>query len=107
MNKSKTLSRADILDAPGVELVKVHLTEMKGDIYVRPLTGEEASKIEDFKGFDVLVATILTSVCDEKGNQLFSDADRPRLKKLPAKVLIKIQKVANKLNAPSEDVVKN
>lgn len=95
-----------------IEKEKVEL--FGGCVYVRGMTGTERDRWEQTmlndskksKGevYDHMRASIVVrTVCDDKGNRLFSDDDIPRVSLMPAAVLDKMYGVGARLSGVSKD----
>ena len=108
------LTKDDILAADDLKLEKVSVPEWGGDVFVRILPGDERAMFENqqqtqngrvnmvniYARYGALV------MCDEKGNRIFNDADVGHLGRKSGAALGRVFKVGIRLNAMSEDDVK-
>jgi hypothetical protein len=82
-----TLTRDAILAATNGEVQRISVPEFGGDVYIRVLTGRERDTLERFillhrenPATAMLRARLCaTTVCDETGKRIFTDADIPAL----------------------------
>jgi hypothetical protein len=111
------LSKDSILQAQDLKTELLPVPEWGGDVYVRGMNGAERDKFEasivQTKGKDqtlnmVNIRAKLASmtICDEKGNRLFSDADIAKLATKSAAALQRVFTVAQRLSGIGEDDVK-
>lgn len=103
------LNKAKILAAEDVKLDKVAVPEWGGDVYIKTLSGTERDAFEDAYSQDKMrqfrVRFLVLTLCDEKGERLFTDKEVDELGKKSALVIAKLFEKAWSLNAlRSEDV---
>lgn len=105
---------------PPMEAVDV--PEWGGTVYVRQMTSAERDAHEgerlivrgdrvEFSHDNVRAKLLVKCICDESGNRLFGDADAAALGQQPAGILMRLARVAARLNSFSgedlEDIAKN
>ena len=102
------LTRENILAKNDTEIRKVKVPEWGGEVCVRVLTGVQRDAFEsavagkkkdglqDIKGLRSMLVAL--ALCDDKGTQLFSEADAPVLEKKSSKALQRIFDAAAELN---------
>ena len=111
------LDKKSILLADDVVKELVSVPEWGGDVWVRGMTGASRDKFEasivQTRGKDqslnmVNIRAKLASmtICDEKGNRIFSEADVKDLSNKSAHALQRIFVVAQKLSGIGDDDVK-
>jgi hypothetical protein len=109
-----TLTKEQILTAKDIETKKLHVPAWGGDIYIKGMTGTERDKYESTvmqaNGKDISVNMINArarmaayTICDENGNNIFTEADIKELTKKSAKVLDKVFEIAMKLSGIGEN----
>jgi len=100
------LSAKAILDVDDMTFEEVEVPEWGGSIRLRSLTAEEASKFSDEYSKDrknAAVRILLMACVDDKGEPLFKPEDLDVLRKKSLKAVIKVQKVAMKMNGLKDD----
>ena len=116
-----SLTREQILQADDLKREKVPVPEWSGDIYVRELTGIEASEFDAWMaenkdnkkalGLGWHPLMVMLCACDESGERLFSRDDFESLKGKNKDVIARIAERAISLNRMGaddiEDEVKN
>jgi hypothetical protein len=108
-----SLNKDSILAAADLPTEKVPCPEWGGDVYVRTMAGTERDHFEqtiaDGKKAtnlnNVRARLAVKTVCDEKGNRLFSDDDADALGKKSGKVLDRIFDAAQRLNGIGDKAV--
>lgn len=103
------LNKAKILAAEDVKLDKVAVPEWGGDVYIKTLSGTERDAFEDAYSQDKMrqfrVRFLVLTLCDEKGERLFTDKEVDELGRKSALVIAKLFEKAWSLNAlRNEDV---
>jgi Phage tail assembly chaperone len=113
------LNKDSILAAADLPTEKVPCPEWGGDVYVRTMAGHERDHFEqsvaDGKSKsnlnNVRARLAVKTVCDDKGNRLFTDDDAEALGKKSGKVLDRIFDAAQRLNGigkeAENDIAKN
>lgn len=103
------LNKKQILAANDTKLDKVHVQEWGDDVYIKTLSGterdafEEAYTTEKMKNFRSRF--LVLTLCDDKGERLFTDEEVDALGAKSAAVINKIFEKAWALNAfRNEDV---
>ena len=111
------LDKNAILKADDLKKELVNVPEWGGDVYVRGMTGADRDKFEasivQTRGKDqtlnmVNIRAKLASmtICDEKGNRIFTETDVKDLSNKSAHALQRIFVVAQKLSGIGDDDVK-
>jgi hypothetical protein len=106
----KVLTATEILDAPDIQVVDIDVPEWGGIVKLRPMSAEEsiayneAVKAGDRRHGAVILAA--TCLVDENGKQLFTEDQARGLVKKSLAALLRIQKVALRVNGFAEDEVK-
>lgn len=111
------LDKNAILKADDLKKELVNVPEWGGDVYVRGMTGADRDKFESSivqtRGKDqtlnmVNIRAKLASmtICDEKGNRIFTEADVKDLSNKSAHALQRIFVVAQKLSGIGDEDVK-
>ena len=111
------LTKEIILKADDLKKELVNVPEWGGDVYVRGMTGADRDKFEasivQTRGKDqtlnmVNIRAKLASmtICDEKGNRIFTETDVKDLSNKSAHALQRIFVVAQKLSGIGDDDVK-
>ena len=103
------LNKAKILAAEDVKLDKVNVPEWGGDVFIKTLSGTERDAFEDAYSQDKMrqfrVRFLVLTLCDEKGERLFTDKEVDELGRKSALVIARLFEKAWSLNAlRSEDV---
>lgn len=103
------LSKAKILAAKDVKTEQVPVPEWGGEVYIKTLSGTERDAFEDAYSSDKMknfrVRFLVLTLCDEKGERLFSDSEVDELGKKSASVISKLFEKAWAVNAfRAEDV---
>lgn len=106
------LSKKEILEFNDLKQEKLSVPEWGGDVFIRIMTGIERDKFEEWaassgKSLQGIRARI-ASMClvDETGKNLFDEGDIEALGKKSAAALERVVAAAQKLNAVSEEDVK-
>ena len=106
----KVLDRDAILASDDLKTERVNVPEWGGDVLVRVMTGRQRDNWEMLcqKAKDgvegVMALLVIDTVCDNKGELLFTADDLEKINKRSCAVLSRIFEVALKLNKlkPSE-----
>lgn len=103
------LSKSKILAANDTKLDKVNVPEWGDDVYIKTLSGTDRDLFEDAYSRDKMknfrARFLVLTLCDDKGDRLFSDEDVDSLGKKSAVVLNRLFEKAWSLNAfRGEDV---
>lgn len=114
-DEKKFLTAAEILEKDDLPVQEIDVPEWGGTLRLRPLTAEEAISYNDTikSGGDKRhAAVILAGLClvNEDGAPLFSAKEVQLLAKKSLSALMKIQRVALKINGLTKDeetIVKN
>jgi hypothetical protein len=108
--EKKVLSATEILEADDIQVVDIDVPEWGGVVKLRPMSAEESIAYnEAVKAGDKRHgAVILASTClvDEEGKKLFTEDQARGLVKKSLAALLRIQKVALKVNGFVDDEVK-
>lgn len=115
MSTLSEAARAAILSLDDLEREPLEIPEWGQTVYVRVMTaGErEALEVAVFESRTRREALVyrahlaVASVCDDKGELLFTPADVPALAKKSGKALMRIAAAAEKLNALTEATVED
>lgn len=106
------LTKAKILAADDIKLKELDMTkEWGGVVYIRTISGTERDFFEEsyseqkMKGFRVRF--LVLSLCDDKGERLFSDADTEALGKKSSSSLNKAFEAAWAHNAFTPEAVES
>ena len=110
------LNKDAILEAQDIETEEVAVPEWGGAVYVKGMTGTERDSFEASivqqrgKNASVNMANIRAklaawTICDEKGERLFTDKDAVKLGKKSASALQRVFDVAQRLSGISGDDV--
>lgn len=102
------LTREQILAAK-LKIAKVTVPEWDGEVYVRELTAKEQELAEErvkANGKDNAAWVASLTLCDELGNNLFTEKDIPELSKLSGNVLTRVILETSKLSGLDESAVK-
>jgi hypothetical protein len=100
----RILTKEAILAADDLPRELVNVPEWGGDVFVRTMTGTdrdafEASLIGKEGRMDNVRARLVSlTLCDDKGDRLFSDAEVAELGKKSAKALDRVFGVAQRIN---------
>lgn len=106
------LTADQILGSPDIAgIEKVAVPEWGGDVYVKVMTGAERDRweltqsqiLKDPVNLNIRASLCAVTLCDEKGNRLFSDFQIDELGNKSAIVLDRIFDVARKLNKLTND----
>lgn len=106
-----SLNKAAILSAGDYKLDKVHVPEWGGDVYIKTITGLERDHFEDgyaeqkMKNFRSRF--LVLTLCDEKGERLFTDAEVDEIGKKSSLVLNRLFDKAWSLNALTNEAVED
>jgi hypothetical protein len=124
-NGSRALTAQDILNLSDSRIERVEVPEWGGHVYVRSLSGTERERyiesIRELRGrgrkqdYKIILAEsgaklAVRTMCDEKGNLMFTAADVKKLGEKSSKALQRVIDVAGKLNGlddESEEEAKN
>jgi len=110
------LSKAAILNADDLKTETVKVPEWGGDVMVRTMSGTARDAFEqslvgsDGRMENVRARLVSLTMCDEKGERIFSDEEMLELGKKSAKALDRVFDVAQRLNGigtKGESDVKN
>tara|TARA_R110000824_G_scaffold354555_1_gene541664 strand:+ start:2298 stop:2645 length:348 start_codon:yes stop_codon:yes gene_type:complete len=104
------LDRSAILKSDDLPKEVVNIPEWGGDVFVRTLTGTERDAFEQSMVQkknkpnlnNVRARFAVLTVCDEKGERLFSDNDSEALGKKSASALDRVFAVSQRLNGFSD-----
>lgn len=114
------LTKDAIICAQDLKKEKVACPEWGGDVYVRSLTGAEkeafTASLFDYDDDgtpvrkdnyleNIRVGMLIRAICDENGNRIFSDKDVPELAKKSNAVLMRLDKVCNRLNGVKAEAI--
>jgi hypothetical protein len=106
------LTRDQILGAPEPELKPIPVPEWGGEVYIKVMSGTERDRWEILAFTDGKVnrdnfrATLLVkTLCDDKGNPIFTDVDVAALSAKPSPALVRLAKTAMKVNALTDSDV--
>jgi hypothetical protein len=109
------LTRESILKANDIKTKKVNVKEWGGDVYIKTLSVGEAEDISEIinsgKSDDIsaMALWLVCSICDDKGNLLFTKADVPQLRKKakePVEALFREIAILNNMGS-LEETAKN
>lgn len=104
---AKTLTKADIFKANDIKVEPVEIPEWGGVVYVKTMSGHErdAFELSQMEGgtpaekyADLRAKMVALTVCDEKGNRLFSVDDVQTLTKKSARALDRVFEVSQRLS---------
>ena len=103
------LSKKAILAANDVKLDKVHVPEWGDDVFIKTLSGTERDAFEDAYSTEKMKnfrsRFLVLTLCDDKGERLFTDEEVDSLGSKSAAVINRIFEKAWSLNAfRNEDV---
>lgn len=111
------LSRADFLAAKDLELKehKIKATGYNGSVWLKKMTVKDQLAFEEMaNGKDkknILSKLVVMCVCDEDGNQLFTDADIEALNNKSSAVILELSNsilaTNNMSDSDVEDMAKN
>lgn len=104
------LSKAKILAAEDTKISEaISVPEWGGDVFCKTLTGTERDAFEDAYAESKMKAFrsrfLVLTLCDEKGERLFADADAAELGKKSSIVLNRLFEVCWKFNAFTNEAV--
>lgn len=103
------LSKAAILGVTDFKIEKVAVPEWGGDVYMRTITGLERDLFEDSYSEKKMrafrVRFLVLTLCDEKGERLFSDEEIDVLGKKSSAVINRLFEKAWELNAFTNNAV--
>lgn len=103
------LNKAAILAAGDVALSKVNVPEWGGDVFIKTISGVDRDRFEDgyseqkMKNFRSRF--LVLTLCDEKGDRLFTDAEVEELSKKSSIVLNRLFEKAWSLNAFTNEAI--
>lgn len=103
------LNKAAILSAGDVTLNKVNVPEWGGDVYIKTISGLDRDRFEEgyseqkMKNFRARF--LVLTLCDEKGDRLFTDAEVDELGKKSSIVLNRLFEKAWGMNAFTNESV--
>ena len=105
------LDRNSILKMDALPKEQLSVPEWGGDVWVRTLTGTERDSFEQSMVQkknkpnlnNVRARFAVLTICDEKGERLFTDNDAEALGKKSAAALDRVFEVAQRLNGFSDD----
>lgn len=112
----KILSKSDILTANDIKIELVNVPEWGGAVYVRGLSGQERDEYEksmlkiqgtkrELALRNVRAGLCARSICNVKGERLFSDNEITELGKKSSIALDRVWEVAQRLSGLSEEDV--
>lgn len=105
---SKLLDPIAILALADIKPAKVEIPEWGCHVFVRAVTAAEATTFEPGAGKDEstrLALIVARCACNEVGVRLWTDADIPKLNKLPLGPIAKIVEAVNSLNGLTDQAV--
>ncbi len=104
---AKYLTLQEIYDAQDIVIEEVEVPEWGGVVRLRSMTGEEAVDFAAKAKANSSGVARIVSICavDEDGNRLFKDEDIEVLKRKSMRALMRLQRVALKINGLSEEEV--
>ena len=103
------LNKAAILAAGDFKLDKVNVPEWGGDVFIKTITGLDRDRFEDgyseqkMKNFRSRF--LVLTLCDEKGERLFTDAEVEELGKKSSLVINRLFEKAWSLNAFTNEAI--
>ena len=103
------LSKSAILSAGDVKLDKVNVPEWGGDVFVKTITGLDRDRFEDgyseqkMKNFRSRF--LVLTLCDEKGERLFTDSEVDELGKKSSLVINRLFEKSWSLNAFTNEAI--
>lgn len=106
-----TLSKSAILSAGDFKLEKVSVPEWGGDVYIKTISGLDRDSFEDgysekrMKNFRTRF--LVLTLCDEKGERLFTDAEVEELAKKSSLVISRLFDKSWSLNAFTNEAVES
>ena len=105
------MKTADELLASGTVTIKA-VTDVPGwgEIFIKSLSIETLNELRRSDVTADAVAQVIASVCDENGNLIFTETNRPQLNKTDFRTIEAVLKATNELNGFSttiEERVKN
>lgn len=119
LKSKKSLTAKEILAISDIQIEKVNVPEWGGDVYVKGMTGSERDQYEAamvtskkpgearvIDMSDLRAKLCSMTVCDEKGNRLFTEKDVRKLTKKSAAALQRIFKVAQRLSGIGDEDLK-
>ncbi len=107
---NKVLSADDIFAVADVHVEEVEIPEWGGSVFVRSMTGEEASKFSEMVAKDktdaMTKAIVLVTVKEDGISPLFTEDAVSRLRKKSLSALMKLQNRIIKMNGLRDEDVK-
>ncbi len=103
------LNKAAILAAGDSKTEKVNVPEWGGDVFIKTITGFDRDRFEDgyseqkMKNFRSRF--LVLTLCDDKGDRLFTDAEVDELSKKSSLVINRLFEKAWSLNAFTNEAV--
>lgn len=103
------LNKAAILAAGDFKLNKVHVPEWGGDVFIKTISGLDRDRFEDgyseqkMKNFRSRF--LVLTLCDEKGDRLFTDVEVEEIGKKSSLVINRLFDAAWSLNAFTNEAV--
>lgn len=103
------LNKAAILAAGDIKLEKVAVPEWGGDVYIRTISGIDRDQFEEgyseqkMKNFRSRF--LVLTICDEKGDRIFTDAEVAELSKKSSLVLNRLFEKAWGFNAFTNEAI--
>jgi hypothetical protein len=97
------LTRDQILQAVDLGRELVSVPEWGGEVYVRVMTLGERLRWEDAPTGDASVLLLAMTLCDDKGELLFTAADLEALRKKSIAATMRLLRVARRLNGLSKE----
>ena len=103
------LNKSKILTADDVKLEEVAVQEWGGSVFIKVLSGTDRDRFEDAYSTEKMknfrARFLVMTLCDEKGERLFTDDEMDALGKKSSVVLARIFEKAWSLNAfRNEDI---
>lgn len=113
--KQKILSAADIFAVEDREIIDIPVPEWKGTLRLQALTAAEAIEFTNMADNpatkqNAFVRIVALCAVDENRKRLFTDADMQKLRTKSAKIFMRLQEAALKLNGwdkASREAAKN
>jgi hypothetical protein len=106
MSENKMLTASDILEANDIVVEEVYVSEWGGTVRLQSMSGDEVVEFVEKYGQDKnMSAARIVVMCavDGEGNRLFTDDQIEPLKKKSFSAILKLQKVALRINGMKDD----
>lgn len=108
------VTKESILQRRTPPMEAVDVPEWGGTVYVRQMTSAERDAHEgerivvrgdrvEFSSDNVRAKLLVKCLCNEKGERLFADSDAPALGQQPSGILMRLARIAARLNSFSSD----